>query len=91
MGEYKNNSSSIGYTFKYYIDTLYKSEKIKVLKVNGVDASEKSIRSASYPFTVSYYGVIRAEDKKNIGGKFLDWMLSAEGQQCIEQAGYCSL
>jgi len=91
VGEYKNNTSSIGYTFKYYIDTLYKSQNIKTLKVNGVDASEENIRSGDYPFTMSYYGVIRAEDKKKTGGKFLDWMLSDEGQQCIEQAGYCPL
>jgi phosphate transport system substrate-binding protein len=91
VGEYENSQASIGYTYKYYIDTLYKNENIKVLKVNGVSPENENLKNKTYPFTTNYYGVIRKEDEQNTAGNFLKWMLSSEGQKCIEQAGYISL
>lgn len=91
VGEYENSQASIGYTYKYYIDTLYKNENIKVLKVNGVSPENENLKNKTYPFTTNYYGVIRKEDEQNTAGKFLKWMLSPEGQKCIEQAGYIAL
>ncbi len=91
VGEYENSLSSIGYTFKYYIDTLYKNENIKVLEVEGIEPSTENMQNKAYPFTTNYFGVIRAEDQEKAGGRFLSWMLSEEGRNCIEQAGYCPL
>jgi len=88
VGEYENSQSSIGYTYKYYIDTLYKNENIKVLKIDGIAPEPENLRNKKYPFTTNYYGVIRKEDEQKTGGKFLEWMLSPAGQKCIEQAGY---
>ena len=88
VAEYKNDSVSIGYTYKYYIDNLYKNESIKILAIEGVFPDENNIRTGEYPFSTCYYGVIRSEDENSSGGKFLDWMLSREGQLCIKQAGY---
>jgi len=86
--EYKNNSASIGYTYKYYADNLYKNEKIKFLMIDDIPANEANIKSGLYPLSVCYYGVIRSDDENAIGGMFLDWIISKEGQQCVEQAGY---
>lgn len=47
----------------------------------------ENLRSGRYALISHYYGVIRGEDRAATGGKFLDWMHSAEGQKCIEQAG----
>jgi len=88
VGEYQNSGASLGYTFKYYIDTLYKAENVKTLSVNGVAPTAENIRSGAYPFTTHYFGVIRSEDKEKAGGKFLNWMLTEAGQKCIKQAGY---
>jgi phosphate transport system substrate-binding protein len=88
VGDYENGAGSIGYTYKFYIDTLYKSDDIKVLSVNGIAPVPENLRKGTYPFTTSYYGVIRGGEEQKAGGLFLDWMLSEEGQECIAQAGY---
>lgn len=88
IASYRNSARSIGYTFKYYVDTLYRSDRIKVLAVEGVPPSPEHLRDASYPFTAPYCGVIRAEDEAGVGGRFLEWILSEQGQQCLAQAGY---
>ena len=89
--EYQNAPQSIGYTYKYYVDRLYRSPDIKVININGIEPNDANVRNFSYPFTVPYNGVIRSNDVTNVGGKFLDWMLSEDGQRCIAQAGYVSL
>lgn len=91
VAEYQNDTYSIGYTFLYYIDTLYKNDKIKTIRIEGTEPSAQNIKTEKYPFSTQYYGVIREEDRNQTGGKFLGWILSREGQACIEQAGYVTL
>lgn len=91
VAEYENKTASIGYTYRYYIDTLYKNDNIKTIAVNGISPTDENIRDGSYPFTTNYYGVIKEGDEEETGGKFLEWILSDEGQQCVRQAGYITL
>lgn len=91
VAEYENETASIGYTYRYYIDNLYKNDSIKTIAVDGIVPSDNNIRNKNYPFTTNYYGVIRQGDEENEGGKFLQWILSEEGQKCVEQAGYITL
>lgn len=90
-GDYESDRMSIGYTYKYYVDRLYTSNDIKILKIDGVTPSDENVRNGSYAFIASYNAVIRAEDINATGGKFMNWMLSDEGQRCIAQAGYVTL
>ena len=91
VAEYENDTASLGYTYRYYIDTLYKNDNIKTIAVNGISPTDDNIRNGSYPFTTNYYGVIREGDEDAVGGQFLQWILSDEGQQCVAQAGYITL
>ncbi|MDL2318273.1 substrate-binding domain-containing protein [Eubacteriales bacterium OttesenSCG-928-A19] len=88
VGSYENSAHSLGYTYQYYIDTLYRSDDIKVLAVDGIAPTAENLRSGAYPFTTNYHAVLRSDDVSAVAGQFLDWMLSPEGQRCIEQAGY---
>lgn len=91
VAEYENETASIGYTYRYYIDNLYKNDEIKTIAVEGVSPTDENIRSGAYPYTTNYYGVIRKEEENNVGGKFLRWILSEEGQKCVSQAGYIAM
>ncbi len=91
VAEYKNDNLRIGYTYLFYISTLYKNDDIKVLSIDGIDPTAENLRSGAYPFTVNYFGVIRKGDEEASGGKFLSWMRSEEGQKAIRQAGYVTL
>jgi len=88
IAEYQNDHGSIGYSFKYYVDRLYKNPKIKIINVDGIEPNDETIKNSSYPFIASYNGVIRSLEAEGPGGKFLNWMLSEEGQKCVAQAGY---
>ena len=88
VAEFRPDRAGIGYSYRYYVDTLYKNANIKILKIDGISPDAKNLRNGSYPLTTYYYGVIRGGEEDSVGGLFLDWMLSPEGQRCIRQAGY---
>ncbi|MDR1464208.1 MAG: substrate-binding domain-containing protein [Oscillospiraceae bacterium] len=91
VAEYQNGRASLGYSYRYYVDRLYKNDSIKVLRIDGTAPDDEAIRSGRYPYGVRYVGVIRQGEENQPGGLFLDWLLSAEGQACIRQAGYLPL
>ena len=91
VAEYQNGAGSIGYTYRYYIDRLYKSDQIKTIAIEGVSPTDENIKSEAYPLSVNYVGVFRQGEEDQPGGLFLDWLLSAEGQACVVQAGYIPL
>lgn len=88
IGEYKNRKSSIGYTYYYYINNLYKSDDIKTLKINGISPENENLLNGSYPFTTSYYAVM-PDDTTGTFKELRDYLLTSEGQEIIRLAGYC--
>ena len=89
IGNYDNSVNAIGYSYLYYVDSLYKSGSLKVLSVDGIPPTAENLQSGAYPFTVNYYAVY-ARGNEN-AAHFVDWMVSDEGQACVAQAGYVPL
>ena len=84
---YKNHKNAIGYTFRYYSTQMVKSNKIRLLAVNGVEPNVETIRSGEYPITNEFYAVTAGSDNPHVEA-FLEWVLSEEGQEIIEKTGY---
>ena len=70
-----------------YISLGSLNETVKAVKVDGVEASVENIQSGEYkvyrPFNVAYKGELSA-----VAQDFLNFILSAEGQTVVEDAGY---
>jgi phosphate transport system substrate-binding protein len=91
VAAYHNGSSSIGYTYKAFIEMMYPDEDIKTIAIEGVSPSAANVANGTYPLSTSYYGVVRAKDVERTGGRFFEWIRSDEGQRCVAQAGYIPL
>ena len=90
VAEYENGPASIGYTYYYYINNLYKNDNIKVLKVNGTAPTNDNLISGAYPFSTSYFAVMRGDEPIGSPARtLLDFLLTAKGQDLIAMAGYC--
>ena len=89
VGNFEGSRSAIGYSYLYYVDVLYKSGSLKVLGVDGVPPTPENLRSGAYPYTVYYYAVYRKDNET--AERFVNWLISDEGQQCVAQAGYVAL
>ena len=90
VAEYENGPASIGYTYYYYINNLYKNDNIKVLKINGTAPTNENLISGAYPFSTSYYAVTRGDEPADSPARKLrDFLVTPGGQDLIAMAGYC--
>ncbi len=86
-GEY-----GIGYSlyFYYYHNVVFTPDHFKLLSVDGIAPSDKTIADKTYPYTTQYYAVIRDEENPKVDA-FLDLMQGEFGETVILRSGYGTL
>jgi phosphate transport system substrate-binding protein len=73
--------NGIGYGGEAY------SKGIKISNVNGYYPSKENIASGKYPITRYLYMYTRTKPTGEVK-KFIDWILSSEGQAIVSEVGY---
>lgn len=79
------NRYALGYIGFGYID-----KSIKVLKVNGKNATTESIRDGSWPIARPLFMYTNGKPSGVIG-KFIEFVLSKEGQKIVNEVKYISI
>jgi len=79
---------AIGFSFRYYLDGLVGNAGVKMLALNGVSPTPENIKNGSYPAVSEFYAVYRADNGNENVPLLIEWILSEEGQQLIEESGY---
>jgi phosphate transport system substrate-binding protein len=79
------NRFAIGYIGIGYID-----KSVKVLMVNGKSASAKTVRDDSWPIARPLFMYTNGKPASVIA-KFIDFMLSKEGQKIVNEVKYVSI
>ena len=82
------SGASIGFSFRYYMEGIVENDSVKMLSLNGVFPSPENIRNRSYPVVAQFYAIYRADNDNDNIPVLIDWILSDEGQQIIEETGY---
>lgn len=67
--------------------TAKEVKQIKAVKIDGVEASIEQIKEGNYRLVRNFYVVV-GDDLSKTGQDFIDYVLSDEGQEIIEQHGY---
>ncbi len=88
VANYKNYSNSIGFSFRYYLETLIANPNVKMLKINGIAPTKENISNGTYPIVGSLYAVTYQGNPNENVQKLINWILSEEGQEIIEKTGY---
>ena len=83
--------SSIGYSFRFYLNDMVGDESVKMLCLDGAYPDKENIKCGSYPLVYPFYAVYRADDPNPNVKKLIDWIVSGEGQGLIEACGYTSV
>lgn len=83
----------LGYSIYYYfhnMDMFYNtSTELKLLAIDGVFPTDETIANGTYPLSNNTYVVIRKDEPADSPArKMAQFMLTEEGQQCVEQAGF---
>lgn len=90
IAEYRNTNNSIGYTFRYYATQMNADKNIKLLAINGIAPTVENIRNGNYPYIVDAFMVTR-ESITSETKKLVEWFLTPQGQQLVQDVGYVPL
>jgi phosphate transport system substrate-binding protein len=89
VSSYANSGNALGYSVYYYLANMYAVDGITMLGVSGVNPSRETIADSSYPYTNDFYAVVRADEPAGSPArKVMEWLLSADGQKAVVDAGY---
>jgi len=89
ISDYDNRETAIGYSYYYYATTMYTSDTMRLLSVNGIKPTYENIQTGLYDIQTAYYAVIRKDEPENSDTrKLLNAMLSKRGQNVAKEAGY---
>ena len=89
IADYDNKESAIGYSYYYYLSTMYTKDSIKLLGVNGVNPTYENIKNGLYDIQTAYYAVIKKDEPTDSPArKLLNAMKSERGQSVAKEAGY---
>jgi len=87
VAKYRNYSSAIGYSFRYFATGMKPNDNIKLLAINEIEPTIENIRNGIYPFTIDVYAVTAGSTNENTQ-ILIQWILSEQGQGFIETCGY---
>lgn len=87
IAEYDNAENAIGYSYFYYVNTMYKRDTIKMLAIDGVVPTIETIKSGKYPIYTNGFIVTRSDADENTK-KWVEAVLGDRGSKIIESAGY---
>ena len=89
IAEYDNAKAAIGYSYFYYINTMYKRDTIKMIGINGIKPTIETIKDGTYPiYTNGYIVTLKGISESSPAKKWVNNVLSERGNKIIENAGY---
>jgi len=92
VAQYDNKPDAIGYSFYYYVTDMEYNPNVKMIKVEGIEPTSATITIKTYPISTAYYAVFRkAETADSAVREIVDYILSEQGQQLMENAGYVKI
>ncbi|MDR0609020.1 MAG: PstS family phosphate ABC transporter substrate-binding protein [Planctomycetaceae bacterium] len=90
VADYRNYNNSIGFSFRYYVEGMFKHDGVKLLRINGVEPTIENIQNGSYPL-IGQLVIITIGNKNPNVLRLTDWFLSPQGQDLIRRVGYVPL
>lgn len=85
MSKIAGDKSAIG-----YISLGSLNSSVKALKIDGADASAESIKNGSYKISRKF-NIVAKDSVNETAADFMKFILSAQGQEVVEAAGYVSV
>ena len=85
---YDGSAGAIGCGYLSAVLQQYKDADLKILAVDGCEASSANIQSGAYPFISQACAVIRGGEEESPAGQFAQWCAWPLGQALAAEKGY---
>ncbi|MDA3873318.1 MAG: substrate-binding domain-containing protein [Kiritimatiellae bacterium] len=84
---YRNYRGAIGYSFRFFASDMVQEGEIRLLEVDGIPPTPDTIADETYPLSTNIYAATAGSHNPNVD-RFLEWILSKQGQEIIQRTGY---
>lgn len=85
----ESDPDGIFYTPYYYFDTMVRSDRVRMLAVNGRKPDRESITDGSYPYVTEVMAAVRSDiDKTSNAWKLFELLFTPAGQKIVKESGY---
>jgi phosphate transport system substrate-binding protein len=91
VADYRNYGNALGFSFRYYVEGLYKHDGVKLLKINGIAPTIENVQNKTYPLISEIVIISRKNNTNPHVPKLTEWFLSPQGQELIKNVGYVPL
>ena len=88
MQTVEGNASAIGYIS---MGSLGNNDKIKAVQINGVDATPANVSNGSYVVSRPFNIVTKSDGISDAAQDFINYILSDEGQDIVEQEDFIKI
>lgn len=89
IASYDNSVDAIGYSVYAYAADMYGlGDKLKFIKVDGIEPTKETMSSHEYPLMNFNYAIYDKNTENEAVLRTVDWICSDDGQQAIADAGY---
>lgn len=89
------DAAAISYSLLFYVSVMtgaYGSGGYRLLAIDGVEPSDRTIRDGTYPLASQVFAVVRQDtDPASNTIRVRDWLLSEDGTQAVAHSGYVPL
>ena len=82
----EGNENAIGYISSSYVD-----DSINQLTVEGQELTVENVKDKKYPIARPFLLVNKEDKISEKGTKFIEFILSEEGQKIVEEEGFISI
>jgi phosphate transport system substrate-binding protein len=91
VADYRNYGNAIGFSFRYYVEGLFKHDGVKLLKIDGIAPTIENVQNKTYPEIGELVIISRKNNTNPHVPTLTDWFLSPQGQELIKNVGYVPL
>jgi phosphate transport system substrate-binding protein len=83
------DKQGLGYSVYYYTQNMVRSDKIKLLSVDGITPDYENIKSRNYGYTAEVFAIIRDDlDVNSTAYKLYQLLTTEAGQRVVKESGY---
>jgi len=87
---YRNHKNAIGFSFLFFATEMVRNGNIRLLSIDGVAPTRENIANGTYPIAAEFYAITTNSDQPNVK-RFIEWILSPQGQSLVVKTGYIPL
>ena len=79
----------IAYSIYYYVTNMAPNDHVRMIAIDGVEPTARTIATRAYPLTSEVFVVLRKGMPRDSPAALLrNWLQTAEGQAAVQESGY---